>query len=62
MRTGTLGLVTTAWPRLASVGARMTASTAASQKFRSANIIAANSVPTNIIKGNPMASRRSGNV
>ena len=60
MRCGTRRLLTTTWPRLASVGARITASKAASQIEISSNSKAAVTVPRMIVKGIPIPSNRSG--
>jgi hypothetical protein len=60
MRTGTFMLSTTLWPRLASVGARITARMAASQTLMASKISAASSAPSPMVKGRPIASRRSG--
>ena len=60
MRTGTSGLETTDWPSAASVGARIAASSAASQIDSWANSTAATTAPETIVTGRPMASMRMG--
>ncbi len=60
IRTGTLGLLTTLCPRLASVGARITPKMAASQKLRSVKIKTAAMVPKIMVSGSPNANNRVG--
>ena len=60
IRPGTRGSVTTAWPRAASVGARMTPRMTASQKVSTSKITPAASAPRAIVSGRPIPSRRSG--
>ena len=52
--------MTTAWPRAASVGARITPTITASQKVNSPKITAAASAPSAIVSGSPIPSSRSG--
>ena len=60
IRPGTRGSVTTAWPRAASVGARMIAMIAASPKVSWSKITPAASAPSAIVSGSPIPSRRTG--
>ena len=59
-RPGTRGSVTTAWPRAASVGARMIPTMTASQNVNTSKLTAAASAPRAIVSGRPIPSRRSG--
>ena len=59
-RAGMRGSVTTAWPSAASVGARTTARITASQSVSAPNVAAAATVPSAMVSGSPMPSRRSG--
>ena len=60
IRPGTRGSVTTAWPRAASVGARITPMMTASQKVSWSKITPAASAPRAIVSGRPIPSRRIG--
>ena len=60
MRTGTRGLETTAWPRAASVGASTAASRAASHSVSAGNRPAAIAMPSTMVSGMPISSRRTG--
>src|SRR5215211_3869851 len=61
MRAGTRGLLTTAWPSAASVGARTVPTMAASQKVRSVSTSAAKIIPSTMVSGIPIPRRRRGN-
>ena len=60
MRAGTRGLLTTACPSAASVGASTVPMIAASQKERSVSSRAAAAVPNAMVSGIPMPRRRRG--
>ena len=57
---GTFGLLTTAFPKAASVGANMTASMAASTMLNSGNKIVLSPKPSKIVSGSPIARSRQG--
>ena len=59
-RTGTPGLLTTACPSAASVGASTAPSTAASSQLNSGSSNLATTAPRPIVSGNPMPSKRTG--
>ena len=52
--------MTTAWPRAASVGARITARITASPRVSWSKISAAARAPATIVSGRPIPSRRTG--
>ena len=60
IREGTLGSVTTACPRAASVGASTIESSTASMRTSSPSRPTPASVPATIVSGSPIASSRSG--
>ncbi len=60
IRNGMEGLLTTACPSAASVGARMAASNAASQIENSGTINLATTAPSKIVSGKPTPSNRNG--
>jgi len=59
-RAGTLGLVSTACPRAASVGVRIAAVSRATDQGAAGDIPLTNRVPSRMVRGMPMSSIRRG--